>query len=119
MKLLVSQLSRCTGNEVLNGLLLVFSRSQLTESNYRKQELAGRLLAKLKPRVPIDLGSFLRSVLPAYDPSIEQLPQYLAEMCGRDEVIAELRQIELEVNDPRFHACARTMRWWLGDQAES
>jgi hypothetical protein len=116
VKLLSSQLSRCQPVEVLAGLMLVFSRSEPRAANYRKQELAGRMLEKLNPKAPVDLPSTLRQVLPAYNVSIEQVPQYLAGRCGRDSVLQELRLFEAEDNDARSKAAAKTMRWWLSDQ---
>jgi hypothetical protein len=116
VKLLSSQLSKCQAVEVLAGLMLVFSRSEPGAANYRKQELAGRMLENLNPKAVIDLPSTLRRVLPAYDVSIEQVPKYLAGRCGRDSVLLELRLFEAEDNDARSKAAARTMRWWLRDQ---
>ncbi len=115
-RLLSSQLTKCEPVEVLAGLLLVFTRSEPTEANYRKQELAGRMLEKLNPKAPIDLAPTLHAVLPVYNPSIEQVPQYLAGRCGKESVIQELLLFESEEHDPRSKAAARTMRWWLGDQ---
>jgi hypothetical protein len=116
VRLLSSQLTKCQPVEVLAGLLLVFTRSEPAESNYRKQELAGRMLEKLNPKAQIDLRSTLREVLPAYNVSIEQVPQYLAGRCGEDLVIQQLQLFEAEAHDPRATAAAKTMRWWLGDE---
>jgi hypothetical protein len=116
LKQLSSQLRKLPPTEVLAGLLLVFTRSEANESNYPKQELAGRMLEKLNPKAPIDLFETIRSLLPGYNPSIEQVPQYLAGQFGKDAVIKELTFIESEEGDSRASASAKTMRWWLGDQ---
>jgi len=118
-KQLSSQLAKGQPAEVLAGLLLVFSRSVPTASNYRKQELAGRMLEKVKPNAPVELAATLRAVLPAYNPSVEQVPQYLAGRFGKEAVIQELVRLEAEEHDPRSKAGAKTMRWWLGDKTES
>lgn len=115
LKLFGDLLAQCAPAETLAGLLLVFERSVVGSANYPKQELAGRLLAMIKPKAGLSIGPTLRAVLPAYDPSIEQLPQYLAQVVGRDAVLAELRTIEAEEVASRTSAAARTMRWWLGD----
>lgn len=112
-KLLVKQLAACDAAEVLGGLLLVFSRSNIGESNYQKQQLAGLMLAKLKPKAPIDLHATLEAVLPAYNPSIEELPLFLADRCGNDAVGRALNQFEAGGGDLRGQAAAKTMRWWL------
>jgi hypothetical protein len=114
-KLLAKQLAACDSAEVVDGILLVFSRSNAGESNYQKQQLAGRMLAKLKPKAPVDLKSTLEAVLPAYNPSIEELPLFLAERCGEGAVLQALRRLEAGGEDPRRQAAAKTMRWWLKD----
>jgi len=111
LRLLSSQLTKLNA-----GLLLVFSRSEPANANYRKQELAGRMLEKLNPKATIELSSVLRQVLPAYNVSIEQVPQYLAGRCGRDSVLRVLKLFEIEDLDSRSKAAAKTMRWWLGDK---
>lgn len=116
LKLLCSQFAAAQAEEVAAGLFLVFSRSDPTSSTFQHQECAGRILAQLNPRVAVDLGQRLREVLPAYNPSIEQVPQYLEARCGRPAVLEELRRIEAEQPDTRTAASARTMRWWLKDR---
>ncbi|MFG6460964.1 hypothetical protein ACG04Q_05220 [Roseateles sp. DXS20W] len=112
-KLLAKQLAACNAAEVADGLLLVFSRSAVGESNYQKQQLAGRLLAKLKPKASVDLQAALEAVLPAYNLSIEELPFFLADRCGEEAVIQALRRLETGAEDSRHQAAAKTMRWWL------
>jgi hypothetical protein len=51
---------------------------------YPRQELAGRLLEKIKPMYRFELEPGIRAVLPRYNLSIEQLPQHFA----RDHVAA-------------------------------
>ena len=116
LKLLCSQFAVAQGEEVVAGLFLVFSRSDPTSSTFQRQELAGRILAQLNPRVAVDLCRRLREVLPGYNPSIEQMPQYLEARCGRPAVLEELRRIEAEQPGTRTAASARTMRWWLKDK---
>ncbi|WP_124543968.1 hypothetical protein [Piscinibacter terrae] len=119
VKLLSSQLTKCEPAEVFAGLLLVFSRSVPTEANYPKQELAGRMLERLNPKASIDVAQTLRAVLPSYNLSIEQVPQYLAARCGKDRVVRELLLFESEEHEPRSKAAAKTMRWWLGAHTSS
>ena len=116
LKLLSSQFAVAQAEEVVAGLFLVFSRSDPTSPTFQRQELAGRILGKLNPKVAVDLRQRLREVLPAYNPSIEQVPQYLESRCGRPAVLEELRRIEAEQPGSRTAASARTMRWWLKDK---
>jgi hypothetical protein len=114
---LAADLAAAPPQEVLAGLLLVFARSHAQQSNYVKQELAGRLLAKLKLNAELDLVATLRSVLPGYNASIEQLPQYLAARKGRELVIDALKALQTELGESRASASAKTMRWWLKDSS--
>jgi len=116
LKLLFSQFAVAQAEEVVAGLFLVFSRSDPTSSTFQRQELAGRILGQLNPKVTVDLRQRLREVLPAYNASIEQVPQYLESRCGRPAVLEELRRIEAEQPGTRTAASARTMRWWLKDK---
>jgi hypothetical protein len=115
LKLLCSQFASARPDELLAGLLLVVSRDDPSAPAYQRQELAGRILATLRPRASVDLARCLREVLPAYNPSIEQIPQYLEARCGKQAVLDELRLIESEQPETRTAASSRTMRWWLGD----
>lgn len=114
LKLLSLQLTKCEAAEVLAGLLLIFSRSNPLESNYQKQELAGRMLETINPNSSLDVDEALPPLLQAYDLSIEQLPRYLADWHGKEAVVQALRRFEAKAADPRSNAAARTMRWWLG-----
>jgi hypothetical protein len=114
-KLLCSQFAAAGPDEVLAGLLLVVARSDPLASNYDRQELAGRILAKVHPKAAVDLARCLREVLPSYNASIEQIPRYLESRCGKEAVLRELRVVEAEHPQTRMAASSRTMRWWLGD----
>mgnify|MGYP000341272130 CR=1 FL=1 len=113
-KLLGSQLAKCKPKDIFSALMLVFSRSEVGANNFPKQELAGRLLDKMKLKTKFDLEATIRSVIPAYDPSVEQLPYHFASIHGKDAVVNQLLQIEIEETDERVLACLKTMKWWLG-----
>ncbi|MFG6459895.1 hypothetical protein [Roseateles sp. BYS96W] len=115
IKLLCSQLSAAPPDELLSGLLLVVSRCDPAAPNYQPQELAGRILAALRPKAKVDLARCLREILPTYNASIEQIPQYFESRCGKLLVLNELHLIESENPQTRAAASSRTMRWWLGD----
>jgi hypothetical protein len=115
LKLLCSQFSAAPPDELLAGLLLVVSRCDPAAPSYQLQELAGRILAALRPEAKVDLARCLREILPSYNASIEQIPKYLEDRCGKQLVLKELRLIESESLQNRAAASSRTMRWWLGD----
>jgi hypothetical protein len=51
------------------------------------QEYAGRLLMKINPPCPQDLYVVLRSLLPKWNRSVEELPWYLGRVFGDDAVV--------------------------------
>ncbi len=112
-KLFGSLLSKCNPKDVFAGIILVFSRSEVEANNFPKQELAGRLLDKMKPATKFDIEATIRSILPAYNPSIEQLPYHFARIHGKEAVLGQLLALEKEDLDERSRGSSETMRWWL------
>ena len=108
-----STLNKCAPEEVFRGLLAVFVECPLDEKHYARQELAGRLLAKIKPMYRFELEPTIRQVLSRYDLSIEQLPQHLARVHGREKVLEVLDQLAVAPLSDRELVAVRTMWWWL------
>ncbi|XXX72338.1 hypothetical protein WMF30_32290 [Sorangium sp. So ce134] len=75
------------------------------------QQYAGALLLKLRPPCSGPLAELLRRVLPRWNPSVEQLPWYLAGCFGRDAVIACLDALDEsgEVN----RSLIASARFWM------
>lgn len=112
-RLLESQLSKCSAEEIFYGLLFVFSRSEVGVPNFSRQELAGRLLEKLNPNYKFELSTALRSVIEAFNPSVEQLPMHFARVYGKEKLLNELSYIEREPTTERAQVGIETIRWWL------
>ncbi len=106
-------LAKCRHEEIFYGLLKVFVDCPHDSKLFSRQELAGRLLIKMKPYYKFDLHTTIKSVLPNYNPSIEQLPYYFVVMYGLDTVLKAFDVIESEPLSEREKACITTMRWWL------
>jgi hypothetical protein len=75
------------------------------------QEYAGLLLLQLEPPCNEPLPDLLRSVLPTWDRSVEQLPFYLAETFGRDAVLHAVAEpsVTAAIEQGQLEA----VRFWL------
>ena len=113
LELLESRLRKVEQSEVLCGLVAVFCQGEPAQSNSGAQELAGRLLASLRPIGPIDLQSTIRNALPRYDLSVEQFPVHLAALCGLEAVHSVLQALSQEPISERDRRALETMRFWL------
>jgi hypothetical protein len=113
VELLESRLRKAEQSEVLSGLVAVFCQGEPTQSNSDAQELAGRLLASLRPIGPLDLQATLRNALPRYDLSVEQFPVHLAALCGLAAVNSVLQALSQEPISEKERRALETMNFWL------
>jgi hypothetical protein len=116
---LSERLGKLNQEEVLHGILQVFSQGEAPPEGSRAQELAGALLARLRPQADFDLDSLLRQAIPRYELSVEEFPQYLAEVCGTATFLAALERIEQEDLPPIHRRALKTMRFWVRNQSSS
>ena len=113
LELLESRLRKVEQSEVLCGLVAVICQGEPAQSNSDAQELAGRLLASLRPLGPLDLEATLRNALPRYDLSVEQFPAHLAALCGLEAVHSVLQALSQEPISEKKRKALETMRFWL------
>lgn len=85
-------------------------------SNFTVQEYAGRLLARLQPNCPRPLTDVLRVSLPHWNLSIEQFPQYLLAVFGRDAVLGALAELEPDLRSETETRALASFRFWLGSR---
>jgi len=111
-RLLGSLLSKCQPAETSAALLSVFTDLPRDDKHFQRQELAGRLLEKMKPLTSFDLEATARAALPNYNPSIEQLPYHFVRVHGLQAVLDTLEKIALTA-EARELSCIKTMQWWL------
>ncbi len=114
---LIEQLSQLDQEEVLHGLLQVFSHGEAAPGGSSAQELAGAVLAHVQPRGDIDLDLLLLQALPRYELSVGEFPQYLAAVCGASQFLAALERIEHDGNTPGNLRALQTMRFWVRNNA--
>ncbi len=99
--------------EVARGLLQVFTEGSAPPEGSAAQELAGRLLVALCPKVDFDLRCVVRAALPRYELSVEQFPEYLRFLFGDEQVLSAINEIESEqVSEPERRAL-HTIRFWI------
>ena len=110
---IVSRIGKAEEVEILQGLLKVFTHGEPAPLGSAAQEVAGRLLAELKPKGSLELKSLLRAALPRYELSVEQFPQYLAVLCGSSAMLSAFQEIEHEPLSEAERRALQTMKFWL------
>lgn len=109
LKLLHTALCHAVPKEVYFGIMATFRVPR-----FGPQEVAGRLLIGIKPRPRQSLETIVRDLLPTWDLSVEELPWYLAEKFGANELRATLDALEVEDSRTEQELVAiRTFRFWL------
>ena len=98
---------------VARGLLSLFTDGPAPPEGSAAQELAGRMLALLRPRTDIDLHQLLPAALGRYELSVEQFPHYLGWAFGVEQVLAELELLTHAPLSPDEERAVQTMRFWL------
>ncbi|WP_437898711.1 hypothetical protein [Sorangium sp. So ce124] len=78
---------------------------------YLAQQYAGELLKRLRPPCSGPLTDLLRSVLPKWNRSVEQLPWYLADVFGSKAIVKSLDEIDRCDMVDRVQTA--TVRYWL------
>ena len=116
---LASRFQKVPQGELAQGLLQVFTQGKAPPQGSAAQELAGHLLAELQPKAEVDLRALLSAVLPRYELSVEQLPQYLGALFGVDQVLAELAALASNHLSEQERRALQTMRFWLGRPSTS
>lgn len=106
---------RCDPKLSFDGLLWVLEH----HTRYQYQSLAGELLGRTSLPCPIPLDELLRRVLPGFEESAHSVPAYIRRVFGRDAVLASLRRLEDAGADSVLMGKIRTMRWWMGADAEA
>ena len=107
----LSVLRRRPVDEVFSALIEVF-RSADRPYNLH-QEYAGRLLLALKPPCPFDIEATIKRVLPTWDYSVEQLPQYFDAAVGRERVLQALDALRSRCASEEEQRAIETFRYWL------
>ncbi|TQF70024.1 hypothetical protein [Pseudoalteromonas luteoviolacea] len=116
-KLIEKRLRQAEPRELFEGLFNIFMLKN-DEKSYIRQQNAGVILYKLKPRLLIDLKTKIRMCLQTWDASVEELPFYFAERCGKEKVLQALNELQKEQLSEREKASLDTFFYWL-DKVEN
>ncbi len=96
-------------DSILNGLLATFD-----ERSFTAHEVACAILLACEIPYTRDLASDLPRILDAWDVSVEELPFYLAEACGRQSVEDALSLIQEGSNpSPSMKHKIETIHYWM------
>lgn len=99
--------------EVARGLLQVFTEGSAPPEGSAAQELAGRLLGSLRPKVDFNLLLVVRAALPRYELSVEQFPEYLRFLFGEEHVLLAINKLEHEQLSDYERRALHTIRFWV------
>ena len=108
----VAVLERCDREELFWGLYTAFLAPR-AETRHARQELAGSLLLRLRPPCPLAPQDAVCNVLSGWEASVEELPWYLALVCGEGAVWEAIEILDAEPLDDRARHVLHTFRYWL------
>jgi len=111
IKQLSFYLAKVDPEEVFHGLYGVFK--SIPSQDYMSQELAGKILSKVMPRLYLDLVPLIKGVLENWNVSIEQLPFYFRDLCGIEVVAKAIERIDSAELNANQKNSLETMKWWL------
>jgi hypothetical protein len=98
--------------EVFWGLYSAFTVPR-HEFRHSRQELAGSLLLRLRPPCPLTAYDAVRNALSGWEVSVEELPWYLALVCGEEAIWEALQTLDAEPLEEQQRYALNTFRFWL------
>ncbi|MBQ4810277.1 hypothetical protein J8M20_02970 [Pseudoalteromonas luteoviolacea] len=113
-KVIEKSLKQVEPLELFEGLFSIFLLES-DEKSYIRQQNAGAILYKLKPRVLIDLKAKIRMCLQTWDVSVEELPLYFAERCEKGRVLEVTEKLKAEPLSERERLSLSIFTSWLGE----
>ena len=113
---MLTALSKSDPKAVFEGLYKAFLSSE--GDYFTRQKLAGKLLYESKPRLPIDLKEVIYGCLDTYNLSVDELPRYLCELCGMEEMLTTIRELRNAKLSERQAESLAVFHWWLAGPAQ-
>lgn len=112
------KLEALPSSERFSVLIRIFADDSRAQDAFGDQEYAGRLLVDLRPSPRQPLDEIIRAVLPTWNVSVEQLPLFLADTFGADEVTSTSSRLMADYpSDSREQRSLDTIRWWIRGKA--
>lgn len=111
LKHLKQKLEKLPVEELFYGLYKVFLSNE--KDYFNRQQLAGKMLFKIRPSLRFDLPKVIKDCLSTYNLSIEELPFYLRDLCGIERVKLAISQVEdMPLNESEKNSL-ETFKFWL------
>lgn len=108
------KLQQLPSGQRADALLGVLTDQSRPETAFGDQEIAGQLLVAVHPECARPLDDILRSTVSTWNVSVEQLPFYLRDVFGRDEVVEAATRLASEYPaESREARALGTVRWWV------
>jgi|TARA_R110002153_G_scaffold273975_1_gene446307 hypothetical protein len=109
---LQNKLRKVKSKALFDGLFSIFLMESCPES-FARQNNAGLMLFKIKPKVKLEPLEMLRVCLPTWDVSVEELVFYFVEKCGKEEIGIVLEKLKSLPLSERESEALKSMHFWF------
>ena len=109
---LEKQLRKAKSLPLFEGLFSIFLM-QPSEHSFARQQNAGVMLLKIKPKVKLKPFEMLRLCLPTWNVSVEELVFYFVEKCGTNEIESVLNKLRRSSLTEREVDALKSMYYWF------
>jgi len=100
--------------DIFEGLFAIYLDRSRLENRFEDQHFAGRLLMEVNPRRPrTDLKEVISASLKTYNQSNSELPRYLANAFGKEQVLATIDQLMKETLSVEESANLGAFERWI------
>lgn len=110
---LIQILPKVEGQVIIEGIIRIFENEERTDSVYTDQKYAGRILKSLNPKTKDTLDSIMNRVLKNWNKSVEELPFWLKDNYGVENLEKAFDEIEKRDLSSLESDKLQTMKWWL------
>lgn len=110
---LIQILSKVNDEIIIEGVILVFESENRINSVYTDQKYAGMILKRLNPKTQLSATSILKRTLKNWNKSVKELPQWLKDNYGIENLKHIFSEIEKSSLTPLESEKLKTMKWFL------
>lgn len=110
---LIQILPKVEGQVIIEGIIRIFENEERTDSVYTDQKYTGRILKSLNPKTKDTLDSIMNRVLKNWNKSVEELPFWLKDNYGVENLEKAFDEIEKRDLSSLESDKLQTMKWWL------
>ncbi|WP_428243528.1 hypothetical protein [Gynuella sp.] len=113
LRQLVFSCGKSEDSEVFFGLFPFFYDPSLQENFVSRQELAGKVLYKVKPSCPLKIDGALYAAPGLWEASVEELPWYFCSIFGKSQVQNFITDLISGIDDTKLLKKYETMLFWV------